>query len=88
MNGETRWGKLQRVVGEDEKKIQEARVIAQEPGLGHNDSNSLQVISTDTVLVTDTRISVSCNQEHWTSKLSRLDFTSNYIADRIYYSSM
>lgn len=54
MNGEN-----QRVVGEDEKKIREARVIIQEePGLDYRDS-SLQIISTDTVLVTDTRISVN-----------------------------
>lgn len=62
-------------------------IIQEEPGLGYRD-NSLQIISTDTVLVTDTRISVSYNQEYWTSKLSMLDFTSlNYTADRIYFSS-
>ena len=62
-------------------------IIQEEPGLGYRD-NSLQIISTDTVLVTDTRISVSYNQEHWTSKLSMLDFTSlNYTADRIYFWS-
>ena len=79
-------GGNQRAAGEDEKEIREARVIIQEePGLGYRD-NSLQIISTDTVLVTDTRISVSYNQEHWTSKLSMLDFTSlNYTADRIYF---
>lgn len=60
-------------------------MILKEPGLDHNGSNSLQVISTNIVLVTDTKISVSCNEEHWTSKPSTLDFTSfNYTTDRIF----
>lgn len=89
MNGGTRWQKPQKVVGEDEKKIQEARLVTQAPELGHNDSNILQIIFTDTALVTDKRTYVSCHQEHWTNKLSIPDFMSlNYIANRIYYSSM
>lgn len=63
MNRETRWGSPQRVADGDEKKILMEKLMITETWAGPQDSNSL-LIPTDTVLTTETRISVHCNQEH------------------------
>lgn len=82
-------GKAQRIVDGHEKKVQEAKLINTETWAGPHDSSGILVLFTDTVLVTDTRISVLCNQQHCTSQLFTLNFTSmNYTADQIYYASM
>lgn len=55
MDGRTRWGRPQRGVDGDEKKVQEAKLITG-TWAGPHQHNSLVVISTDTILVTDARI--------------------------------
>lgn len=63
MNGENRRGRPQSAVDGHEKEVQEAKLRNTETWAGPRDSSGL-VISADTVLVTDTRISVHCHQKH------------------------